>query len=371
MKGSATLELAMAWRWGFFWVWAVPALALNICQFQAPTTNLLRGEAALTYHYFEDPATSGVDISTGRFSISGEWLVDSPSRGIGLAFGGDVTLYGLRLTSVVARLSSTFREYPFPELSYFVFGGVEGELNTRYTQPAVEARAGVGYGRFTDVTPLVRALRIEERLLQRGALLAALREGTLLRLAEEIGRRQMYPSLSDLASALVRILAREAGANLDPRSVLLIEEVLGEQGLERYCGWAAQFGLGYALSRPQPGSPLTFNLSMRGAMAPDPRSQILFQADLSAPYQVFEEYTLILNVSYLHRLNETTSFSAQYSLRQIKPRGQLPAGTQNAAFQLAFKLGGATVTLQMGFAKLAEAREWTQDLRISAGWQIW
>lgn len=361
----------MTWRLLVALAWVVPALAVNICQYQAPTTNLLRGEASLDYHYFDDPATYGVDISAGKFSVSGEWLVDSPARGIGLTFVGEFTLHGLGISSMVSQVSGTFREYPFPEFSYFVFGGVEGELNTRFIQPMVELRAGVGYGRFTDVTPLVQALRIEEKLLQRGVLLAALREGTLLRLAEEIGRQPMYPSTSELASALVKILSGETGVNLDPRSVLVIEEVLGDPGMERYCGWAVQFGLGYALSRPQPSSVVTFNLSLQGAMPPDPRSQVLFKADLSAPYQVFEEYTLIVNASYTYRLNDTTEFSAQYALRQVKPRGQLPAGMQSATFQLVLRVGGATVSLQVSFFKLAEAREWTQDLRISAGWRIW
>lgn len=351
-----------------FWV---PALAINICQYQAPTTNLLRGEAALSYHYFEDPLTPGPDINSGKFAFRGDWLVDSPERGVGLSFGGELALAGLSPASFTAQVSGTFREYPFPALSYFVFGGVEGMLDAKYTRPLLEARAGVGYGRFTDVTPLVRALRVEERLLQEGLLLSALPERVILRLAQEIGRRQLYPALSDLAAALVKIITEETKTSMDPRGALIAEEVLEEAGLERYCGWTAQFGLGYALSRPQPGYALAFNFSLQAAATPDPRTQILFKSDLSAPYQVFEEYTWNLSASYTYRVNEVTNFAANYSLRQVKPRGQMPAGTQSATFQLVFKLGGANVTIQVAFSKLAEAREWAQDLLISAGWQLW
>ncbi len=349
----------------------MPAFGMSLCQYQAPTTNLLRGEAAFSYHYFEDPATPGPDVNSGKFTISGEWVVDSPVHGIGLSFSGEFNLVGLALAAASTQVSGTFRQYPFPSLSYFVFGGLEGTINSRQPRPWLEARSGVGYGRFTDVTPLVRALRIEEKLLKRGVLLASLRESTLLRLAQEIGRRQMYSSTSDLAVALAKIISSEVNITFDPRSVLLVEEVLEESGLERYCGWAVQFGFGYVISRPQAGSTLTFNLSLQGAMTPDPRSQILFRSDLSAPYQVFEEYTWNLSASYTYELNESTDFSAQYVLRQVKPRGQMPAGTQNASFQLSFKLGGATIALQVNFSKLAEAREWTQELLLSAGWQIW
>lgn len=327
--------------------------------------------AGFNYRYLEDPATPGPDINTGKFSLTGEWLVDSPLQGVGLLFQGEVSLYNLALASLFTQISGTYRQYPFSDLAYFVFGGVEGLLDSRFPRPGVELRAGVGYGRFTDVTPLVRALRIEEKLLQRGVLLAALRETTLFRLAQEIGRTQIYSSLSDLAAALAKIISTEIQRALDPHSIFLIEEVLQEPGLERYCGWTVQFGLGYALSRPQAGSLLSFNLALQGAVIPDPHSQILFKIDLAAPYQVFEEYTLNLSALYSYQLNETTTFSAQYLLRQVKPRGQAPAGTQNAAFQLGFKVGGVNVTIQVGFSKLAEAPGWTQDFLISAGWQIW
>ncbi|MCX7844425.1 MAG: hypothetical protein N2507_03670 [Candidatus Bipolaricaulota bacterium] len=345
--------------------------ALPICQYQAPTTNLLRGEATFNYRYYDDPLTAGPDMSTGRLALGGEWLVDSPARGVGLTFGGEFALHQLALATAAAQASGTFRQYPFPQIAYFVFGGVEGFLDTRLPRPGLEVRAGVGYGRFTDVTPMVRALRLEEKLLQRGVLLASLRESALLRLAQEIGRERLYPSRAELATALARLLEAEARVTLDPKSLFLIEEVLAEAGLERYCGWVVQFGLGYALLRPQAGAELTFHLALQGAVAPDPRSQILFKSEISGPYQVFEEYTWNLNASYSFRLNELATFLAQYALRQVKPRGQLPAGTQNATFQLVFRIGGASVTLQVGFSKVAEAPSWTQDLLIAAGWRLW
>jgi hypothetical protein len=226
-------------------LWAVPALALNICQYQAPTTNILRALAGFNYRYLEDPATPGPDINTGKFSLSGEWLVDSPLQGVGLSFQGEVSLYNLALASLFTQVSGTYRQYPFSDLAYFVFGGVEGLLDSRFVRPGVELRAGVGYGRFADVTPLVRALRIEEKLLQRGVLLAALRETTLLRLAQEIGRSQVYPSLSDLAAALAKIISTETQRALDPRSILLIEEVLQEAwaGAVLRLDRAVRFGL--------------------------------------------------------------------------------------------------------------------------------
>lgn len=352
-------------------IWGALGWAISLCQYQAPTTNLLRGDAAFHYRYFDDPLTSGPDMASGRLTLNGDWLVDAPTQGISLTFGGEFSLHQVALAAATAQVSGAFRQYPFPEIPYFAFGGVEGFLDTRLPRPGLEVRAGVGYGRFTDVTPLVRALRLEEKLLQRGALLAALREGTLLRLAQEIGREKLYPSRAELVAALARLLEAEAKATLDPKSLFLVEEVLAEEGLERYCGWVVQFGLGYALLRPQPGAELTFNLALQGAMAPDPRSQVLFKTEISGPYQVFEEYTWNLNANYSYRLNELATFSAQYTLRQVKPRGQVPAGTQNVTFQLVFRLGGATVTLQVGFAKVAEAPHWTQDLLISAGWRLW
>ncbi|MFN3346352.1 MAG: hypothetical protein ACK42E_00845 [Candidatus Bipolaricaulaceae bacterium] len=351
-------------------LWASWAWAVQICQYQAPTTNLLRGDAAFHYRYHDDPRTPGVDMSTGRLTLRGDWLVDSPALGIGLTYGGELALHQLGLVTA-SQVSATFRQYPRPEIAYFAFGGVEGFLDTRLPRPGLEVRAGVGYGRFTDVTPLVRALRLEEKLLERGVLLAALREDTLLRLAQEIGRERLYASKAELAAALARIVEREAQVTLDPRSLFLLEEVLAEEGLERYCGWVVQFGLGYALLRPRAEAELTLNLVLQGAVTPDPRSQILVKTEVSGPQQFFEEHTWNLNASYSYRLNELATFTAQYVLRQVKPRGQVPAGTQDITFQLTFRLAGATVTLQVNFSKLAEVPQWSQDLVVSAGWRLW
>ncbi len=351
-------------------VWTAVGWAVQICQYQAPATNLLRGDAAFYYRYYDDPFTPGPDTSSGRLALNGDWLVDSPALGVGLAFGGEFSLYQQALTAA-AQISGTFRQYPFPQISYFAFGGVEGFLDTRLPRPGLEVRAGLGYGRFSDVTPLVRALRLEEKLLERGALLVALRENTLLRLAQEIGREKLYASRAELVAALARLLEREAKVTLDPKSLFLLEAVLEEEGLERYCGWVVQFGLGYAVIRPQAGATLTFNLALQAAVAPDLRSQVLFKTEISGPYQLLEEYSWNLSAGYNYRLDELATFSAQYVLRQVKPRGQLPAGTQNVTFQLIFRLGGATVTLQVGFSKVAEAPAWTQDFLVSAGWRLW
>lgn len=350
-------------------LWAFPQ---SLCEYQAPTTNLLQGQASFYYRYLDDPLTPGVDQSSGRLQFGGGWLVDAPERGVGLNLDGELALQGLALSRFSTQIAGTFRQYPVPKVPYFAFGGIEGALDTNWLKPDLELRAGLGYGRFTDVTPMARAMYLEEKLLSQGVLVVSLSPATLLHLAQEIGRRQLYPSTAELTTALARILESEAGATLDARSLFLIEEVLEASGLERYCGWTVQLGLGYAVIRPRETAPeFTLNLSLEGAVAPEPRSQLLFKTTLSGPYWILEEHTLNLSASYTYRMNDIASFLAQYSLRQVKPRGQVPAGNQSASFQLSFQLAQARVSLAISFSKVAEVPSWTQDFLISAGWDLW
>jgi hypothetical protein len=235
----------------------------------------------------------------------------------------------------------------------------------------VEVRGGLGYGHFTDVTPLAKAYRIEAKLLEQGAIAAALSNEALLAVAREIGRRAEFPELADLVAAVEEIIEAETHATLDARALLTIEEIIEEEGWSRYCGYALQLGVGYQLLDPE-GQERDFlvTMSAEGALAPEPGSQLLVRASFSGPIPITEQYTLTLTASYDYRLNETTTFVAQYSLRQVKPAGQVPAGDQSALFRLNFDFGGADFSLQVAFSKVAEDPTWTQDLIMSVGMDI-
>ncbi|MGC9530002.1 MAG: hypothetical protein ACP5G2_05210 [Candidatus Bipolaricaulaceae bacterium] len=346
---------------------AAPGWAQNLCDYRAPETSLQDLNLSFYYRHYEDPATPGADISSGRLYLSYSRLFDSPA--LGYAFDGstELSLTNLSLAGMAAQASGTVRRYLGEELPYFAFGGVESSLAFGQTHPALEVRAGLGYGHFTDVTPMAMAYHIEGKLLRMGALAAPLSDQNIADIAAELGRAEEYEDVSALVAAVEGIVEQQTGVTLDARALLAIEDVIQQTGRERYCGYAIQFGMGYELLDPQQG-PRDFLLALSadGAVAPTPDSQLLVRGSLSGPYRLLEQYTLVFAASYDYQLNGTTSFAAKYNLRQVKPPQQTPAGKQSATFQLGFDLGGLDLTLQVVFSKTAEAQAWTQDLLISA-----
>lgn len=349
----------------------VPLWGQNLCEYQAPETYLQDLKLSFYYRHFDAPDAPGPEVSSGRLFASYYLLQDSPTFGLSFTGSGELHLQGLAIGKIAGEGSGTLRRYFQEEAPYFAFGGVEASWASGFTLPGVEVRGGLGYGHFTDVTPLAKAYRIEAKLLELGAIASALSKQAIMAVAEQIARRAEFPQLADLMAALEEIIEGETHATLDARALLAIEEVVEEEGWSRYCGYALQVGVGYELVDPE-GMPRDFlvTMSAEGALAPEPGSQLLVRASLSGPLPIAEQYTLTFTASYDYRLNDTTTFVAQYSLRQVKPREQLPAGDQSAAFRLNFDFGGADFSLQITFSKVAEDPTWTQDLLISVGMDI-
>jgi len=345
--------------------------AQSLCDYKTPETSLEDMSLSFYYRHYDDPATPGPDISSGRLFLSYNLLYDSPALGYALAGSGELSLDNLGLAGIVGQASGTVRRYFSEGLPYFAFGGIESSWASGFPRPALELRAGLGYGHFADVTPMAKAYRIETKLLTIGAIASSFSDETLLAIAEEIGRRAEYGDISELVAAVEGIIEESTGATLDARALLAIEDIIQATGSERYCGYAVQFGMGYEIIDPR-GETRDFllTLSADGALAPEPGSQLLLRASLSGPYRITEQYTLTLSASYDYQLNDTTSFTAEYAMRQVKPLGQVPAGDQSASFQLSFDLGGVDLTLQVTFSKVAEAPGWTQDFLISVAMDL-
>ena len=350
---------------------AAGGVSQSLCMYVVPETYLEDLTLSFYYRHYDDPATPGPDISSGRLFASYNTLYDSPSFGYALTGAGEINLLGLRPAGVTGQASATVRRYWEEGEPYFAFGGLESSWASGFALPGVEVRAGLGYGHFTDVTPLAKAYRIEAKLLQLNAIPASLDEQVLLRVAEIIGAAAEYPTVSELVAAIEAEIEAATGLTLDARALLTIEDIVLATGNKRYCGYAIQAGVGYELVDPRnEARDFLLTLSAEGAVAPEPGSQLLLRASLSGPYNIMEQYTLTLTASYDYQLNDTTTFRAEYSLRQVKPLGQVPAGDQSAAFSLTVNLGLADVSLQVTFSKVAEAPGWTQDFLISVGMDL-
>ena len=339
---------------------------LTICSYVSPVTSLESLGLAMSYRYFDDWATPGVDSSGGRADLDYNRLFDSPSFGYTLSGNAELLLADFLPTSAQANTAGTIRYFLREDMPTFGFGSVEASISTGQPQPAVHISAGLGYGRFNDVTPLAKAFKIEAELLNSEGISSPLTDATLMAVAEVIGSKE-YASIIDQAADVVNQIQTASGMMLTPRQILRIEDMILAAGDARYCGWSVQAGAGYQLVDPYNQSQgFLVTASADAAFVPNPDGQLLFHAGLSGPINFMDQNTIKVRASYDYALSETSSLRATYTLLRVQPLGQLASSSQTIAALLGFTLGHADMGLQASLSKSASASAWALDLTISA-----
>jgi len=343
------------------------AAPLSICSYVSPETNLHSLSLSLSYRYFDDLATAGADVSGGRLGLDYSRLHDSPNIGYTLSGTGEVQLDDFSPTSGLGDVAGTFRYYISPDAPTFAFGGAEASIATGQPQMGLHVSGGLGYGRFSDVTPMAKAFKIEEELLGQSAISKRLGDDALMDIAKAIGSK-MYASTQEQVADVVSKIQTASGSTLSPRQVLMVEDLILAAGDARQCGWSVQAGVGYQLVDPY-GQPQSFlvTASADAALVPSPDGQALFHATLSGPVNIVAQNTLSVRASYSHAVSETSSLRASYTLLRTQPLDQ-PAGmSQNASLSFGFVVGGADIGLQVALSKPVDAIAWSVDISVSAG----
>ncbi|MCD6494905.1 hypothetical protein J7K60_02505 [Candidatus Bipolaricaulota bacterium] len=376
------------------------AKPLSLCDFQSMETHFRDMRLSFNYRYFNDASTEGIDVRSGRIAVAYNELSDTLSEGFTLAGNIEISLSDFTPVSGLGQGAGTLRHYLSEEQPLFGFGGLEASFTTSLPQPHIELRAGVGYGRFSDVTPLAKALRIEHKLLKLEAIPDTLPDAVIMALAEQISRRAEFTNLKELMGAIQTLIEQASGTSIDPLSLVmvgvdlktlnelllnmegLIEEASGttlnaqallviqdemlRTGDEKNCGWAVQGGIGYELSDPYGGTrDLLLTASADAAFAPDPDSQILLHASFSGPLAAIQENTLGLTSSYVYALTDQLAFHADYALEcMTKDEGSMNV-SHSASFELALGFGGANVALQLALTKEPDVPGWSSDFTIS------
>jgi hypothetical protein len=352
--------------------------AVGLCDYRPPQTDLTSLWVTGTYRYFDDVATPGVDVNAGRATMSLSKLFDSPGLGYSLTGLGELGLVNLGLASVAAQGAGTARYYFVSGEPFFGFAGFNAGYATGQPQPGVTLTLGAGYGRFSDVTPLAKAFRIQKLLLDRKVIARALPDQTLLDVAHEIGRWAEYAegkdalqAAKDLAAAVVVLIEGAAGASVDPRAVLAIEDEILSTAAQRYCGWALQAGFGYELVDPYGGQQdLVVTVSADAAHAPAPDAQILLRAVATGPFDIVNEHTLSATASYEQALSATSSLQAGLALQRVQPRDLDSADSVSAHVQLAFTLGQANLGVGLSVSRAPWQTGWSVDFNLSASMKI-
>ncbi len=345
----------------------VQGWALSICEYHSPKTALTDARLSFGYRYYDDANTAGVDVNSGRLTFDYDQLFDSPNYGLSLAGAAELTLDEFAPTAWLGQGAATFRYYPIQEALLFAFGGLETSMATGRPQPGLDVRVGVGIGRFSDVTPLAKAITIEEELLGLGALVDPLSDDVLLAIAGSIGRRIEYESLKELVSDIESLIEGVTGTALDARALLTIEEVVSMTGDERRCGWAIQGGIGYELIDPYGGAQnVVVGGSADAAFAFGPDDQLLFHASYSGPFDLMDENTLNASLSYEYALTGDSTLLADYVVQRVKPAGLAATSSHSAGLAIGFDVAGIDILVQASFTRDTGEPGWSTDISVTA-----
>jgi hypothetical protein len=349
----------------------VAAFSLSICDYQSPETSLTDAGLSFTYRYYDDAATAGVDVNSGRLAADYEQLYASPSYGFTINGSAELALDSFMPTGWLGQGGATFRYYPFDESLAFAFGDVQASLATGQPRPGVEVRFGAGLGRFSDVTPMAKTLLIQRQLMNTGAIPGRLSDDVLMAIARIIGRAVEYDTTKELVADIDTLVASGAGVTLDARSTLTIEEIVLATGDKRQCGWALQVGVGYELVDPF-GNPqnVVVAATADAAVASGPDDQMKFHASFSGPFDLMNENTLSAVASYEYSLSEDATVSASYSLQRVKPAGVVATMTHSAGLTLGLNVSGVDVLLQFAATRDPGDPGWSYDISISAAMEL-
>ena len=349
----------------------VASWALSICDYKSPETSLTDAGLSFNYRYYDDANTIGTDVNSGRFAADYNQLYDSPNYGFTISGSAEVTLDTFIPDGWLGQSAGTFRYYPSEESLFFAFGGLQASMATAQLQPGVEVRFGGGIGRFSNVTPLAKAMNMSKDLLQSGAIGNPLTDGVLLAIAGIIGREVEYDTVMELVADIESLIEADAAVELDARALLTVEEIVLTVGDDSQCGWALQLGIGYQVVDPF-GNPQNVVVagSADAAFAFGPSDQMMFHASYSGPFDIMNENTLTATLSYEYELTEDSTLLADYALQRVKPADAVASTNHAAGLAIGFDLGGADILLQISLARGTGDPGWSFDLSVSAAMDL-
>ncbi|MDE2723896.1 MAG: hypothetical protein OXI59_11025 [Gemmatimonadota bacterium] len=217
------------------------------------------------------------------------------------------------------------RRYFNPLGNVFYSGELSIERYGNYDRPRIVVTPGLGYGRFIHVTPLARAVRIEEFLLEEGLIEGPLSKKTLLALAQVIDREGEYrttygPRYRVRWFEAMEKVIDESGkfvhGGLGGVGVLRIYEVLYHERVnQRFIGWWVRTGVEYQALTPSDQNPRrdpAMSLRLRYSRPIGWKSQFGIDAEYTSPvtgdfgYDVFQAE---VSLNYLYEVTNRIDYT--------------------------------------------------------------
>jgi hypothetical protein len=355
---------------------SVGALAIPLCEYRSPQTDLSDLIISFSYQYHNNPyGLEDYDVSRGKFAVEFVRLYDEPT------FGFDVSLHNEMLISVFdvstysAVADGSYKRYFSSEKAHFAFAGVSARSSSSYEALGLTINLGIGYGRFVDVTPLAKATRIDTFLVKRGSLHESLHPVDLQILADEIESLTSYESLADLLTTVQEIIedsgrvARVGG--LDALDISEITQLIQDDSYSRYCGGDIKVGLGYELLDPSgEENDLLITGAFNYAFATSPNVQFLVQGSFSGAPAILETNRVDVTASYDYLITGFCVLKLTYVFSRETWVG-VPTDIHKLTFDLAIEpLETAAVVLGVEFEHRPYYLEWSVDVRLSISMEL-
>jgi len=354
---------------------SLAAQALPLCEYRSPRTSLSDLSLSFSYQYHNDPyGIPEEDLNQGQFTVEYVALYDEPEFGYDVLLRNDMMISVLDVSTYTTYADGNYKRYFEPEANFFAFAGASARSSSEFQSLGLMINAGVGCGRFVDVTPLARATRIDNYLVDSGALSQHLLPLDLRNLAVEIGSRATYESTAALLAEIQDVIEGSGYiriGGLDALNIAEITRFIQSEGFSRYCGWDAKFGLGFELIDASGGAnDIVFTGAFNYAFATTPNEQFLVQGSLSGPPSIFEENRMDVTVAYDYLFSDLLSLAVSYEFSRETWASQ-PTDIHRLAFDATLEpLDTALVTLGVTFERRPYYTEWNVDLKLSIGIEL-
>ncbi len=359
----------------FLLVFSFSVAGMPLCSYHAPVSSLASLGINFSYHYYNDPyGIHSRDINSGELQIRYKQLYDSPNFGYDFAAKNDMTISLLSLSTYAADADGSMKLYFSPDRDFFGFAGACGKTSSSYETVGISVNLGLGYGRFTNVTPLAKAMEIDAYLVRRGSLSDHLSDVDLQALAHEIDSASTYDTTADLLAALQEIiegsgLVKEGG--LDALDISEMSKIIADNTHSRYCGGEVKFGLSYEIIDPMGGANDLFaTASFNYAFTTTPKAQFLVQGHITGSSDILKSHDMSLAMSYDYLISDFLSASGSYSFNQEANSDEV-ANSYEIDLNLNFTpIKTARITLEMRFSYEPYYLEWSQEVQLSIGMEL-
>jgi len=292
--------------------------SINLCNYTIPETTYQSLDLNFDYHFYDDPELSDAgDINRGSAFGNYGFIYTHPDYSLNLASNASVSLSQDELTYDAVG-EARYNAY-LTETDLFGFGGFQTTLSSSFSENVgVKVLTGSGFGRFKNVTPLVKAVLIRNMLQRRYVTDDVLPARLTRQIAQLIDKMGPEKSLDETVSDITDLLESDPDFEVEKLGaveVLRVREIIQEGTDQRLCGWEIRAGLGYEAIDPQ-GEARDFLVdgAIRFARPFTTSSQLTLGLDFTSPFELTESYTINALASYTYQFNRNVDTKFQYSL---------------------------------------------------------